>query len=76
MKVERFNPLPSKEDCLSAIDDLRAKIEDGSVVAFAAIGIEPNDVVTTWIGSSRPTTRLKILGAVHNLAYYVQTVEW
>ena len=44
-----------------------AALEKGEIVAFAAVGIEADDCTRMWLGSSRPVTRLRLMGAMYNL---------
>lgn len=70
MKIHTINSLPSKAEALSALDDLRAKIDSGEIIAFAAVGIEPDDCTMMWCGASKPVTRLRTMGAIQSLLYH------
>jgi hypothetical protein len=65
-------PLPTstKEDALAVIEDLRVAIESGEIIAFAAVGVEPDDCTRMWSTSTRPVTRLRMMGAMHNLLHH------
>lgn len=69
----RIVPLPlptsTKEDALAVIDDLRVAVESGEIIAFAAVGVEPDDCTKMWSTSTRPVTRLRMMGAIHNLLH-------
>lgn len=58
---------------LEVIDDLRAKVASGQVVAFAAVGIEPDDVTLSWQGCTQGVTNLRLVGAVARLMHGVHT---
>ena len=64
VKIDRD---PSREDALEAARLLVAALEKGEIVAVAAVGIEADDCTRMWSGSSRPVTRLRMMGAVYNL---------
>lgn len=64
IKIDRD---PSREDALEAAKSLVAALEKGEIVAFAAVGIEADDCTRMWSGSSRPVTRLRLMGAMYNL---------
>jgi len=63
----RINRDPSREDALEAARSLVTALENGEIVAFAAVGIEADDCTRMWSGSSRPVTRLRMMGAMYNL---------
>jgi hypothetical protein len=65
--IHALPPTISTEEALAVIDDLRAKVESGQVIAFAAVGIEPGDETMSWQASVRPVTRLRMMGAIWNL---------
>lgn len=54
---------------LSALDDLRAAIERGEVVAFVAAGIDASDLARGWCGSVGGVTRLRMMGAIASLTH-------
>jgi hypothetical protein len=62
----------SKEDALAVIDSLRKAVEEGQIVAFAAVGIEPDDCTRMWCASVKKTTRLKMAGAITTLLWHHQ----
>lgn len=64
VKIDRD---PSREDALEAAKSLVVALEKGEIVAFAAVGIEADDCTRMWSGSSRPVTRLRLMGAMYNL---------
>jgi hypothetical protein len=64
VKLAEFNNRPSLEACLSSIDNLRQQISDGKIIAFMAVGIEPDDAIVGWCGSVKPVRRIRMLGAI------------
>lgn len=70
MKVVDFNANPSLEDALSALDGLRKDLESGRIVAFATAGVGQDDACFWYCGSSRPVSRLRLIGAMSNALYH------
>ena len=62
-----------KQQLLELIDGLREAIESGKVVAFAAVGIAPDDCTWQWSGCSQGVTNLRLVGAVARLMHGVHT---
>jgi hypothetical protein len=62
-------PVVDKSDALEVLDDLRAAVERGEIIAFACVGIEPDDCTQIWSSSTKPTTRLKIIGAMAHMLH-------
>ncbi len=60
------------ETALEILDELRAKIESGEIIAFAAVGIEPDDITFSWTASTRPVSRLRMIGAIGSLFHCFQ----
>jgi hypothetical protein len=58
---------PDKGRALSILDDMRAKIESGELIAFAAVGIEPDDELKMWTASTVSVSRLRMIGAIARL---------
>lgn len=58
---------------LEVVDDLREKIASGQIVAFAAVGIEADDVTMSWQGCTQGVTNLRLVGAVARLMHGVHT---
>lgn len=69
MRVLSFTADPNREECLKAVDALREDLVLGRVIAFSAVAIAPNDEVLSYIGSSRPVTRLRMQGAIGQLFF-------
>lgn len=68
MSVVRLEPKrPDKQRALGILDDLRAKIESGDLVAFAAVGIQPDDELRMWTATTVSVTRLRMIGAIARL---------
>lgn len=60
------------KQALEILDELRAKVESGEVIAFAAVGIEPDDVTSSWTATTRPVSRLRMIGAIGSLFHCFQ----
>ena len=71
MKVVSINPRPSRDQCLQAIDALREGVASGRLVMFAAVAIEDNDTSETFMGCSKPVSRLRLIGACSRLLHWV-----
>jgi hypothetical protein len=53
---------------LAIIDDLRAKVESGEIVCFAAVGLNDADGTFLWSGGlPGRKSRLQVLGAMENM---------
>lgn len=64
-----LNNAPTKQDALDVVESLKQAIESGQLVAFAAVGIEENDNTSIWCFSTRPVSRLRMLGAMHHMLH-------
>lgn len=64
MNVIALNRLPTLEDALGVIDQLRADTEEGKLVAFFAVGIADDDSTNVYVGTTRPISRLRVQGAL------------
>ena len=62
-----------KPQLLAVVDSLREKIESGEIVAFAAVGIQADDVTLSWQGCTQGVTNLRLVGAVARLLHGVHT---
>lgn len=70
MQVVKFEGIaPDKQRALDVLDDLRKKIESGQVIAFAAVGIEPDDSTLFWTAATLGVSRLRLLGAMAHLQH-------
>lgn len=67
--VRALPPTISTEEALAVIDDLRAKVASGQVIAFSGVGIEPGDETVCWQATVRPVTRLRMMGAIWSLLH-------
>lgn len=56
-------------DMLDVIEQLRAQIESGQVVGFAAVAIEADDNCTAWFGSAASVSRLRMQGGIAQLMH-------
>lgn len=54
---------------LGVIDDLRQAVLDGRVVAFAAVGIEPDDTTRMWSSCTADVSRLRVMGAMSHMSH-------
>lgn len=58
----------SVDESLTVLDDLRAGIVAGEVVAFCAVGIKRDDGTAMWLANvGKAKTNLQMMGAVANL---------
>ena len=64
-KVVAFNQ--NTEEALRILDDLRVEISNGTVVAFAAVGIRPNDETAMWSSCTKFVSRLRMIGGIYGL---------
>ena len=60
-----------RAEMLANIDDLRAKILSGEVIAWCGVGIGPDDTTWRWQASASGVTNLRVVGAVATLLYGV-----
>lgn len=65
----------NKSDALEVIDTLRAAVESGEIVAFACVGIEPDDCTRMWSSATKKVTRLRMMGAMYNLLHHYTNGE-
>jgi len=54
---------------MEVLDDLREAVRTGKIVAFAAVGIEPDDATRAWATCTAPVSRLRMIGAMHHMAH-------
>lgn len=57
------------KDMLEVLDQLRAQIESGQTVAFAAVTIEPNDACRAWFGAGTSVSHLRMQGGIAQLMH-------
>lgn len=76
MKVITIQPKqPDTKNALEVLDQLREQLISGQVIAFVAVGIEPDDTTTAWASCTQPVTRLRMMGAITSLLHsYVDGV--
>lgn len=53
------------QEALATLDSLRESIVKGEVIAFHAVGIEPDDATRAWFATTRPVSSLRMLGALY-----------
>jgi len=68
MQVVTLDLMPTKKDCLEAVELLRKAVESGEIIAFAAVGISDSDGTTLYTGSSKTLSLLRMQGACAGLA--------
>lgn len=54
---------------LQVLDDLREKVISGEIVAFAAVGIAPDDGTLAWCSATQDVSRLRVIGAIAHLGH-------
>ena len=65
LKLVMLNPAEvSTEEALQVLDDLRAAVESGEVVAFLAAAVTPTDEVLSYSATTRGVSRLRTIGAM------------
>lgn len=64
MNLITLNRAPTKEEALEIVDQLRADIESGEVVAIFAVGVQDDDATNIYLGTCKPISRLRITGSV------------
>lgn len=74
MKLIHMEP-PKRDasDALAVLDQLRAQVISGQVVAFAAVAIETDDTTTGWCSSTTSVSRLRTIGAISTLLHSFQS---
>lgn len=66
MKIVQFSNTDTTA-ALGVLDDLRRRVAEGSVVAFAAVGIEADDTTRGWTSCTRHVSRLRMMGAIASM---------
>lgn len=56
-------------NALGVLDDLREAVIAGRVVAFAAVGIEPDDTTRMWSSCTADVSRLRVMGAMSHMLH-------
>lgn len=64
-----------KAGMLEVLDNLRAKVEAGELVAFAAVAISEDDETYAFTAAARHVSRLRQFGAVSHLLHCLQAGE-
>lgn len=54
---------------LGILDDLRDAVREGRIVAFAAVGIEPDDTTRMWSSATADVSRLRVMGAMTHMLH-------
>jgi hypothetical protein len=73
--IHAIKPATDVTSALEVLDVLREQIVSGQVIAFVAVAIEPDDVTTRFQATTRPVTKLRMLGAVASLNHWVHDDE-
>lgn len=68
--IHAIKPATDTASALEVLDRLREQVLSGQVVAFAGVAIEPDDVTTRWQFTTRPVTKLRMLGAISSLQHW------
>jgi hypothetical protein len=72
MKVVEFKKGGSPDrlkNSLDTIDDLRKRVESGEIVAFAMVGVHPDDATSGWSSCTEKVSRLRMQGAIAQLLH-------
>lgn len=65
---------PDIKNMLDVLDELRANIVSGKVIAYAAVSIAPDDEASIYSGASAHVSRLRMLGGISFLhSCYLET---
>jgi hypothetical protein len=67
--LQAIETKPRLGDALGVIDKLRADVESGRIIAFAAVGITPDDDSLAYSSSTRRLTRLRLQGGIAHLLH-------
>lgn len=71
MKIVEFKKSsPNRlKNSLDVIDDLRKRVENGEVIAFAVVGVHPDDATSAWASCTEKVSRLRMQGAISQLLH-------
>lgn len=61
---------PDAKEALGIIDDLRKRVASGEIIAFAVVGIEPDDTTRMWTSCTKFVSRLRTIGAISTLLHH------
>lgn len=64
MKVVSLDTAGSTAEAVAVLDELRAHIESGEVVAFFVAAVSPSDEVSAYSATTRGVSRLRMIGAM------------
>lgn len=64
MKIIHLDTSGSTDEALAVLDDLRAHLESGEVVAFLVAAVSPSDEVSAYSATTRGVSRLRMIGAM------------
>lgn len=71
--LKLINRTDSKAEALETLESLREAVESGQLVAFACVGIEPDDATRMWSSCTQPVTRLRLIGAMASMLHSYQS---
>lgn len=63
------------KNSLDVIDDLRKRVENGEIIAFALVGVHPDDATSGWSSCTEKVSRLRMQGAIAQLLHSYLTGE-
>jgi hypothetical protein len=75
LTLRAIKPATDTKSALEVLDVLREQVLSGQVIAFVAAAIEPDDTTTRFQATTRPVTKLRMLGAVASLNHWVHDDE-
>lgn len=64
MKIVSLDRSGSTDEALAVLDDLRAHVESGEVVAFLVAAVSPTDETMAYAATTRGVSRLRMIGAM------------
>lgn len=67
------NQKPSMESAAETLRVLENHVLDGLIIAFAIVGIGPDDNTKFYTDSVRPVSNLRMIGALHHALW---NLEW
>ena len=75
MKIVTLNTTPSLSDALETLDAVRNELVTGKLVAFFLAGVGDDDSCYAFIGSIKPVSRLRTIGAMATALHMFHTGE-
>lgn len=62
-----------KTNALEVLDKLREAVEVGEVIGFTVVTVDDIDCTTAYASTTKPVTRLRMIGAVATLLHHFHT---